>query len=62
MKKSGVKQEVRESRISHSEESSGRPGSKRALIGRLKELNPEQLGEVVELILSLNPEVIYKRE
>lgn len=57
-----MKQEVRESRVSHSEESSGRSGSKRALIGRLKELNPEQLGEVVELILSLNPEVIYKRE
>ena len=31
-------------------------------MGRLKELNAVQLGEVVELILSVNPDVCYKRD
>ena len=52
---------MKESKVQE-EESSGRSGSKRSLVGRLKELNAVQLGEVVELILSVNPDVCYKRD
>ena len=54
--------EARQPKHINDDESSGRSESRKQLVSKLKELNPEQLGEVVELIMNANPEVCRRRE